>query len=190
MDLNLEKRIDFFCKLIKKIEISHGGNFLEISDGMNLFFNFFDKLKKSNGSLYIIGNGGSAGVAGHAVTDFFNVAAIKATTLHESSLMTCFANDYGYENVFSRQVDQLLTDKDILVAISSSGKSLNIRNAVEVANAKHVKTITLSGFNSDNPLRSLGDLNIWLDSKDYGFVEIGHQFILHNIADRFNPSFK
>jgi D-sedoheptulose 7-phosphate isomerase len=143
-------------------------------------------LQNSHQNLYIIGNGGSAGVAAHAVTDFFNVAKICATTLHESSLLTCMANDFGYENAVARMLAQLLNPGDMVMAISSSGNSINMRNAATVANEKGAYVVTLTGFSADNPLRSLGHMNIWLDSDDYGFVEVGHQFILHNIADRFN----
>ena len=95
------------------------------------------------------------------------------------------ANDYGYENAFARLVKQMAKPGDALVAISSSGRSLNIRNAAVEATASGCTVITLSGFAADNPLRALGDINVWLGSSDYGFVEIGHQFVLHNVADRF-----
>jgi D-sedoheptulose 7-phosphate isomerase len=146
-------------------------------------------LKSVSGSLYIIGNGGSAGVASHAATDFFNVAKIKTFTLHESSLLTCMTNDFGYENAFARILDQIIIKDDVLIAISSSGNSINIRNAVDIAKKHQAMIVTLSGFSESNPLRKMGNINIWLDSDDYGFVEIGHQFLLHNIADRFNPIF-
>ena len=141
-------------------------------------------LRGRGGSLYLVGNGGSAAVAGHAVTDFVNVARLRATTLHDSSLITCMANDYGYENAFSRILSTFAGHGDILIAISSSGNSQNIRNAAIKIRELGGSVITLSGFASDNPLRSLGDLNIWLDTRDYGMAEIGHQFILHNVADR------
>jgi D-sedoheptulose 7-phosphate isomerase len=144
------------------------------------------QLKSKRQNLYIIGNGGSAGVAAHAVTDFFNVAKIRATTLHESSLLTCMANDFGYENAIAIMLAQLLNPNDVVIAISSSGNSMNIRNAVNTAREKGAYVLTLTGFAINNPLRDLGHINIWLDSCDYGFVEVGHQFILHNIADRFN----
>ena len=136
------------------------------------------------GSLYIIGNGGSAAVASHAVTDFFNVGGLRAMTLHDSSTLTCFSNDYGYEHAFSRRAERLLTERDVLIAISSSGQSANIRNACEAARQRDASVVTLSGFRPDNPLRTLGDINYWLDSDDYGMVEIGHLFLLHYIADR------
>jgi D-sedoheptulose 7-phosphate isomerase len=142
------------------------------------------RLRERKGHLYVIGNGGSAGVAGHAVTDFMNVARLRAATLHDPSLLTCMANDYGYEAAFANILKTMAGPEDVLIAISSSGKSMNIRNAAVAMHQLGGTCITLSGFASGNPLRTMGDLNFWLDSSDYGMVEIGHQFILHNIADR------
>jgi len=104
-------------------------------------------------------------------------------TLHDSSTLTCFSNDYGYENAFSRRVERLLTKNDVLIAISSSGQSANILNACKSASKNSASVFTLSGFNADNALRSLGNYNYWLNSDDYGMVEIGHLFLLHYISD-------
>lgn len=145
---------------------------------------------ESQGSVYVIGNGGSAGVASHAVIDLVNVAKLRAFTLHEPALLTCMANDYGYEQAFARLLAQMAKPGDVLIAISSSGNSANIRNAATQMTDSGGAVITLSGFAADNPLRSLGDINIWLDSRDYGLVEIGHQFILHNMSDRFGAGFQ
>ena len=95
------------------------------------------------------------------------------------------ANDYGYENAYARLLDTVLRPDDYVIAISSSGQSKNICQAVDMAKRHKAKVMTLSGFKESNPLRSLGDINFWLDSTDYGFVEVGHQFILHNLSDRF-----
>lgn len=143
------------------------------------------KTLRSRGSrLYLVGNGGSASVASHAVTDFLNVASLRAATLHEPSLLTCMSNDYGYEVAFARILATVASHGDMMIAISSSGQSLNIRNAAAEMRRLGGKVVTLSGFKADNPLRSLGELNFWLQSTDYGMVEIGHQFVLHNLADR------
>ena len=143
-----------------------------------------EELRSSGGSLYLIGNGGSAGVASHAVTDFLKFAGLRALTLHDPSLLTCMANDYGYDVAFARVLATVASPGDALVAISSSGQSPNIRNAAEQMRRLGGRVFTLSGFMADNPLRRLGDVNIWLDSSDYAMVEIGHQFVLHNLADR------
>ena len=74
--------------------------------------------------------------------------------------------------------------EDALIAISSSGQSANIRNAAAEMRKLGGKVLTLSGFKGDNPLRALGHINFWVASTDYGMVEIGHQFMLHNLADR------
>jgi D-sedoheptulose 7-phosphate isomerase len=97
--------------------------------------------------------------------------------------MTCLGNDYGYEQVFSYPLEKLLKPQDLLVAISSSGKSPNIIKAVETALSVQVSVVTLSGFSSQNPLRSLGDLNFWVNRTDYGLVETSHFFLLHAIVD-------
>jgi len=139
--------------------------------------------RKKNANVYLIGNGGSAAIVSHAKTDLMNVGKIKAITLHESAIMTCLSNDYGYENVFSRQLEILANQDDILIAVSSSGASKNILNAVTIMQNKYAKVITLSGFEDSNPLRRMGDLNYWIDSKNYTLVEIAHLFILHHLAD-------
>lgn len=135
--------------------------------------------------LYVIGNGGSAAIAAHVANDFVNMLKISAFTLHESAILTCMTNDFGYENAYGRMLSQHVGPGDFLIAISSSGKSKNILNAIQefrIAGGKFV--LTLSGFTYDNPLRPLGDVNIWIDSADYGIVEVGHQFILHHLSDR------
>ena len=135
-------------------------------------------------SVYVIGNGGSAAVAAHIVNDFVNIGKLRAQTLHDPSVLTCMANDFGYDNAYSRMVTTLAREGDLLIAISSSGKSRNICNAVEAAKTAKAKSLTLSGFRGDNPLRRLGDMNIWVPGEDYGMVEIAHLFILHNLSDR------
>ena len=160
------------------------GNRLDTEVAILQMLDVFRDLRRRNGSLYLVGNGGSAAVASHSVTDFLNVGRLRATTIHDSSLVTCMANDYGYENAFARILSVLVQPGDALLAISSSGKSPNIRNAAAKVRELGGTVITLSGFAPDNPLRALGNLNIWLDARDYGMVEIGHQFVLHNVADR------
>ena len=187
MNLKLNSRIEKFSQIIRLTKITDKQRQVcDLESGIISLQERLLQLKKDHKNLYIIGNGGSAGVAAHAVTDFFNVAKIRAMTLHESSLLTCMANDFGYENAISRMLAQLLNPGDVTIVISSSGNSMNMRNAAEIACEKGAYVITLTGFLANNPLCRLGHTNIWLDSEDYGFVEIGHQFILHNIADRFN----
>lgn len=140
--------------------------------------------RNNGGSVYLIGNGGSAAITSHVITDFAINCNLRTHTLHESSLITCATNDFGHEVAYTRLVRNFMLPADILIAISSSGKSPNICNAAKMAKSSGCSVITLSGFNADNTLRKLGDFNFWLNSSDYGMVEIGHLFILHNISDR------
>jgi D-sedoheptulose 7-phosphate isomerase len=183
--MNMKARTGQFTGVLDNAQLTDGGGArLEVEAGMRAMLEAVKALRAAGGSLYIIGNGGSAAVASHAVTDFVNVAKLRATTIHDSSLLTCMANDYGYEAAFARILSTMVRPADMLIAISSSGRSRNITNAVTAVREAGGKAITLSGFEPGNALRSLGHFNIWLDSKDYGFVEIGHQFFLHNLADR------
>ena len=98
-------------------------------------------------------------------------------------MLTCLGNDLGYERVFAKQIEMHGRAGDLLIAISSSGRSANILNAVEAGRAAGCAVVTLSGFTPDNPLRTLGDVNFYLNSDRYGFVEIGHLTICHAILD-------
>lgn len=141
---------------------------------------------RRKGIVYVIGNGGSSGIASHFSNDLMKALGIGSQTLFDSNLMTCLSNDFGYENVFSYPLRKLLKPDDLLVAISSSGKSKNILKASEVAISCKAPIITLTGFLAENPLRSMGDLNFWVPREDYGLVESAHFFLLHTIIDLWN----
>jgi len=185
-EMKLATRAQQFAKLLENLEIiRHDGTPLGIELGITTILGKLTQVRDNKGSVYVIGNGGSAAVASHAVIDLINVAKLRAFTLHEPSVLTCLVNDYGYESAYALLLKQIARPGDILIAISSSGSSLNICNAVTQMISNGGNVITLSGFSHNNPLRSLGDINIWLNVSDYGLVEIGHQFILHNLSDRF-----
>jgi len=138
---------------------------------------------ESREKVIFCGNGGSAGICSHMATDFSKNGCIPALALNDSSALTCLANDYGYEYVFSKQIEYLAKSGDLVVAISSSGKSENILNGVDAARASGCGVITFSGFASDNPLRQSGDINFWVQANDYGFVETAHLALLSAILD-------
>lgn len=190
-DMSIASSVAEFGTLLERCEVTgKDGGVFGLEAGMAAAMRIFAKVRESSNSIYVVGNGGSASVASHAAIDLFNVAKLCAFTLHESSLLTCMANDYGYENAFARILTQAAKPGDVLIAISSSGRSQNIRNAAAQMATNGGTVITLSGFAFDNPLRSMGDINVWLDSSDYGLVEIGHQFILHNVSDRFGAGYE
>jgi len=139
--------------------------------------------KEDNSTIYIIGNGGSAAVAEHTAIDLTKNAGLKALALSGSPMLTTFSNDYGYENVFKKFIELFANKEDVLIAISSSGSSENIINACKEAKKKGSKVVTLSGFEQDNPLRRLGDIDFWVESKAFGYLEILHGLILHWMVD-------
>lgn len=130
-----------------------------------------------------IGNGASASIASHQATDCWKDGGIRALAFNDSVLLTCVSNDFGYEYVFEKPIEMFAEPEDVTVAISSSGRSKNILNGVKAAKEKGCKTITMSGFDSDNPLRSIGDLNFYVPSHSYGHTEISHLSLCHCIVD-------
>ena len=133
--------------------------------------------------LLFVGNGGSAAIASHMAIDYSKNGGIQAAAFNDPALLTCLANDCGFEHVFERAIElHADPERDVLVAISSSGRSPNILNAVAAARRKGMPVITLSGFDADNPLRSLGDANYYVPSHDYGHVEVTHLAILHSMV--------
>lgn len=185
-ELSLSARAPQFATLLANCEITgKGGVSLGAEPGISATLQVLSVARKAGNNVYVIGNGGSSAVASHAMVDLVNVAKMRAFTLHEPALLTCIVNDYGYEHGYARLLAHMARPGDVLIAISSSGRSMNILNSATQVSEKGGRVITLSGFAHDNPLRVLGDINFWLDSSDYGMVEIGHQFLLHNIADRF-----
>ena len=142
------------------------------------------KIKKCNGKVIVIGNGGSAAMASHVAVDLTKAAQLRAISFNETSLITCFANDYGYENWPKQALLSYADSNDVLVLISSSGQSANIVNAAIQAKDMNIPVITFSGFDVNNPLRKLGVLNFWVDSKSYNIVEMTHHVWLVAIIDK------
>jgi len=174
-----------FKKLIDSIVVADRKGksipfFSAISEVSQLIEN--ETANKKNKVMFI-GNGGSAAIASHMAIDLWKNGGIKALAFNDSSLLTCISNDCGYEQVFEKPVEMFADEGDVLVAISSSGCSENILNAVKAAELKKCSVITMSGFGSDNPLRSMGNFNYYVSSQKYGPVEVAHQYICHFILD-------
>lgn len=123
----------------------------------------------------LAGNGASAVIASHVAVDLTKGAGIRAVNFNEADLITCFGNDYGYEHWIARAIEFYADPGDVAILISSSGRSPNVLNAAMCARARGLGVVTLSGFDADNPLRALGDLNLWVNSHRYNIVETTHQ---------------
>jgi D-sedoheptulose 7-phosphate isomerase len=134
--------------------------------------------------ILIFGNGGSAAISSHFSVDLTKNAGLRCVNFNEADLITCFANDYGFEHWVEKAIDFYGDEGDLLIVISSSGSSKNMLNSINAARNRNFKAvITLSGFDKDNPLCQLGDINLWVDSKAYNFVENIHQVWLLAIVD-------
>jgi D-sedoheptulose 7-phosphate isomerase len=143
----------------------------------------FQKTSNQGGKIILAGNGGSAAMASHVAVDITKNAGIRAITFNEYDLITTLANDFGYENWISKAIELYYNTKDIIVLISASGQSLNVLNAAIKSKEFGLPVITFSGFNSNNPLRKLGEINLWVDSNIYNIVEMTHHIWLLAIVD-------
>jgi D-sedoheptulose 7-phosphate isomerase len=139
--------------------------------------------KMSSGKIIIVGNGGSSAIASHVAIDLTKAANIRSMNFNEASLLTCFSNDYGYENWVEQALDFYADEQDLVILISSSGQSKNIINGAIKAKSMRLPVITLSGFSASNQLRQLGDINLWVDSSIYNIVESIHQMWLLSVID-------
>lgn len=143
----------------------------------------FADTSRAGGRIILAGNGGSAAMASHVTVDLLKAAKIRAINFNEADLITCFANDYGYERWLEEALKAYGESADLAVLISSSGQSLNVLNAAKEARRQRMKIMTLTGFDTTNPLRKMGDINLWVDSSHYNTVEMTHHIWLLSMVD-------
>lgn len=170
---------------LKHVEITEKTEIapMDLQAGIECVVKTFETVKKRGKQLFFIGNGGSAAIASHMTADFMKNGGMKTYSLYDNSVTTCMGNDYGYEYIFSRPLEFLGNEGDLLVAISSSGNSQNIVNAVEVAQKKGMQIITLTGFERTNRINGQGEWNIYVPISQYGIVESIHNLLLQQIVD-------
>lgn len=158
-------------------------------DLMNNSNEKLDMLKKhvlsNSNEIIILGNGGSNAISSHIAEDYTKALGKKSICFSDAARLTCYANDYGYENAFVQFLKEFSTNNSLVILISSSGNSVNILKCAEYCKTKNIKYIILSGFDKNNKLNSehteTALLSFWIDSKDYGVVECAHEIILHSI---------
>lgn len=181
------EQMDFFEDYFKQI-----GQKLNSTDVKNLnkVINLILNVDKKGKKVIIAGNGGSAAIASHISVDLTKSAKIRSTNFNEADLITCFANDYGYERWLEEAIESFADRHDAVILISSSGQSKNIINAAKKAKKMGLGVVTLSGFDRNNPLRQIGDINFWVDSRVYNIVESVHNIWLSAIVDRLTKALK
>lgn len=177
--------IDELITKLQNTEICRGTDhkYPDYNEGIDALVAMFTEHKQSGSTIFFIGNGGSAAIASHMTADYMKNGGMNTYSLYDSAVTTCMGNDYGYEMIFSRPMQFLVKENDLLVAISSSGNSKNILNAIRVAKEKKAEVITLTGFLADNQAKQLGDINVYVPSEKYGIVESIHNLILQQIVD-------
>jgi phosphoheptose isomerase len=152
-----------------------------------------EKTIQTDNTIYVCGNGGSAAIANHLVCDCMK--GISTSTQLEPRivslvsnvpLMTAIANDMSYNSIFSYQAKKLMKKGDILITISSSGNSPNIREALEFCHISGFESIAMCGFDGGASLKATIPLHV--KSKNYGIVEDCHQSLMHMIAQYLRKS--
>ena len=156
-------------------------------DEVAKIFERLDEAEKEKGTIYIIGNGGSAATASHMANDLSaglrlrEIRNFQVVSLADnSSTCTAIANDVGFENIFYVQLKPVLKPQDVLIAISCSGNSPNIMKAVNYAKAEKVTVIGLTGFDGGE-LKAASDINYHVATErgEYGIVEDAHMILDH-----------
>lgn len=159
------------------------GTGLSLDEGANIAIDMILSIKAALGKVMLIGNGGSAAIVSHIHNDLCKAVGVRALVFNETPLMTALSNDHGYGCVFERPIALWANANDLLLAISSSGRSENILRGVRTSIEKGCQIITLSGFNADNPLRRMGHLNFYVSSSTYSHVELAHATLAHFLTD-------
>lgn len=182
-----DKYMEELIRNIQEIEVwIKNGNknaCIDYARGIQVLLERFTEHKKKGSQVFFIGNGGSSAIASHMTADFMKNGGMKTYSLYDNAVTTCMGNDYGYEYIFSRPLEFLLNPNDLMVAISSSGNSQNIRNAIDVANSRQAEVITFTGFRPDNYAKQMGSINVYVPCEKYGIVESIHNLVLQQIVD-------
>jgi D-sedoheptulose 7-phosphate isomerase len=154
-----------------------------------------NKTVKADKKVLLCGNGGSAADAQHIAAEFTGrfkierraLLAVALTT--DTSALTAIGNDYGYERVFSRQVEALGREGDLLIAISTSGNSKNILEAIKKAKKQKMRVIGLSGRDG-GAMRELCDINLIVPSSDTARIQEMHIMIGHILCQGVDELFE
>jgi D-sedoheptulose 7-phosphate isomerase len=160
------------------------GHAVPLGRGLDAIALEFREVDTRNAAVWWVGNGGSAAVCAHLSLDLLNTLGLRSTALTDAAMLSCMANDYGYPEVYKQPLTVLTRPGDLLVAISSSGRSENILRCADFASEKGLRLITLSALHLDNPLwKHDADVAVYLPCTLYGQAEAGHQSLLHSVIE-------
>ncbi len=140
-------------------------------------------VRDSSKKVIFSGNGGSSAIASHCAVDFTKQAGVRSVNFNETDLITCFANDYGYERWIEKALEFYADAGDLVVLVSSSGESANMVRAAEHCNQRELAFVTFTGMDASNSLRGMGHLDFWVDSWAYNIIEMTHHVWLLAVCD-------
>jgi D-sedoheptulose 7-phosphate isomerase len=180
------KKINEFIRLYENSFFESAKISDEMLKKFNLLYKLILKIKKNKKKILIFGNGGSAAISSHFSVDMTKIGQIRTVNFNESDLLTCFSNDYGYENWVKKCIEFYSDKGDMIILISSSGESKNMINAAKFCNKKKLKLVTFTGFKKSNKLKKYGNLNFWTKSSIYNHIENIHQYWLLLLTDIAN----
>jgi D-sedoheptulose 7-phosphate isomerase len=184
----LRERLNLYFATLERLQrgaevTDRNGQALPLEQGCEWVRQAAHETHDGDNKIIFVGNGGSAGIASHLAIDYSKNGGLRSMAFNDPSALTCLGNDLGYENVFAKQIEFHARAGDLLIAISSSGRSANILAAVTAARARNCRVVTYSGFTEDNDLRRTGDMNFFVRSREYGFVEVSHLALCHAVLD-------
>lgn len=156
---------------------------LEQDEGFGLWVGAAQTIRDHHKSVYLVGNGASASMASHMAADLAKNARLHTEVFSDLALITAIANDISYDEVFAEPLRRRMKLGDMLVAISSSGRSPNVLKAAAEARNLGGFVVTLTAMKASNPLRAAGDLNFYISAPTYGEAETCHAAILHHWMD-------
>lgn len=148
-------------------------------------FEKFQKAFQSHSRIIILGNGGSNSVASHISQDYMKFHGKKVSILSDPSMLTMLTNDFGYENAYQKFLEYYVENDTLVIIMSSGGESKNMLNAQNWCEENNVDYGVLTGFKSNNSLKSNSKNALWnyyIDSYSYGVVECVHQIFLHGVV--------
>lgn len=132
--------------------------------------------------IFVAGNGGSAAISNHLCCDFVKQRDLAVESLAANqSMLTMIGNDFGFDQIFSYQVEKFCTNADVLFLISSSGNSQNIIRACAMAQVKQTFVVGMTGFDGGK-LKQMAGASFHVPSDNYGIIEDCHQSLMHIIS--------
>jgi D-sedoheptulose 7-phosphate isomerase len=157
---------------------------IPVDEAFSMWIDLTMSIREKKKTIFLIGNGASASMASHVAADLAKNGHVHTEVFSDLSLITAIANDISYDEVFAEPLRRRMRKGDMVVAISSSGRSNNVLRATDEAKKSEGVVVTLSAMGPDNPLLKKGLINFYVPAVTYGLAETSHAAILHYWIDK------